>query len=179
MRRKSFEDEINFYIYDRIETALRGRSWNWLRKQAGISQSSLQTQKKSDAARAKGTAPRFNLETLLAVAEVLGRPVTYFLPERAANGTTGTDPVAEEALRHITEIVDWARGDAPMPDAVATSRELADGAARALDPVARRAERGRKKRAARQKGRRPSAPGEGDAPEDPSRPRSSADDGPP
>lgn len=160
MSGKSFEDRIQDHIFDRIETALRGRSWNWLGKRAGISQSSLQTQKKSDADRLAGVSPRFNLESLLAIARVLEKPVTYFLPPEAdAERPETIDQTAIEALRRISEIVDWSRQRGPTPDAIQESQDLAEAAQESLDPPRRRAERARQQRSRRGKASRESAEG--------------------
>lgn len=62
---------LHSFIRDRIETRLRGRSWAWLARQAGIPQSTLATQK---------SIPKFSIATLVSVAEALEEEVSFFLP---------------------------------------------------------------------------------------------------
>lgn len=61
---------VHHKIRDRIDRALGPRSWAWLSRASGVPQSTLASQR---------VRPKFSIEVLLAVAEALERPVTYFL----------------------------------------------------------------------------------------------------
>ena len=90
-------DELHGCIRDRIDLALGGRSWRWLACEAGIPQSTLASQ---------ASKLRFSVAVLVAVADALQRPVTYFVPSASDVGT-GTTQQAD-ALRQIAEILEQA-----------------------------------------------------------------------
>ncbi len=106
-------DSLREYIAKRIELALRGRSWNWLAQKAGVSQSTLTTNKNETG---------FSLDTLLKVCRALGKPIRYFLPDQ---GWEEKDTVAEEAFYRVASIVDWARRT--TPDDLEKARDLGGG----------------------------------------------------
>lgn len=102
--------EIHANVRSKIVHALRGRSWNWLAERSRVPQSTLARQ---------AAHPKFSVEVLWRVAQVLDVDIGYFFPtgrERDVN-----DDV--QALRKINEIASrWAeregitRGRVDPPD---------------------------------------------------------------
>lgn len=88
--------ELHRFILERIELALGRRSWRWLSDETGIPQSTLATQR---------SKPKFSVDVLIAIANALDRPVTYFLPE-AEHLEIGP---AVDALEQIQRIIESAR----------------------------------------------------------------------
>lgn len=89
------EARVQKHILRRVVLALGQRSWNWLAQESGVPQSTLATQYKR---------PRFTLETLIAIAPALKKPVVWFFP-----GTPEAEAEAE-AFRRVAEIVREVHG---------------------------------------------------------------------
>lgn len=86
------EARVQKHILKRMLTALDHRSWNWLATETGIPQSTLANQYGRNP-------PRFTLETLIAAAPVLKKPLVWFLP----GASDDVDDAA--AFREIAELV--------------------------------------------------------------------------
>ena len=86
--------ELHQHVRARIELALGGRSWRWLSTAAAIPYSTLAEQ---------AAKPKFSLDVLVAVAEVLERDIAYFLPHASLAEVRRT--ASDDALDRIRRIL--------------------------------------------------------------------------
>lgn len=115
-------DQIQAHIRKRMALALGGEARNALRERAGLKHSTFTDQW-------NGLRP-VTLETLVAVANALKRPLGFFLPEELL-GVPERDILAEEAFYRMAEVVDWAREEAAeseevTPPEIALAKTLLD-----------------------------------------------------
>ena len=93
--------ELHGHIRSRIELALGNRSWSWLSRATGVPQSTLSSQ---------AAKPKFSVDVLVAVADALGREVSYFLPSPDREDVERTP--SEDALARMRRSYESLEADA-------------------------------------------------------------------